>query len=643
MHLKVGLIAAFAASTISVGAADLPIAPAPTQIKLHSPIVTGNGFGYAVLATNGEISKLYAHPYRFLRANKDLSKDGPSTANFVKSMTWVGKGSPAQKPEVSYVAESQIMSVKANGNEYDYFMPFGLKRNALIALHKVADGADADAALRVTWLHPIETENVKEISGYKVRLLKFKDVDEALAVVSLDKSKSPDASSTSIAGNACAFLVLENAGDLDKAVAELLAWKGELSNDALVQREIKSLDEWRKAPTVHFVSEQEKKLWRQSETILRMAQIQEENTSKRFNHGLILAALPDGVWFTAWVRDMSYALVGLTLMGHEAEAREGIMSWFNARPMGQWKHETNNLDYQISVVRYYGDGSEEADYSGQKTANVEFDDWGLALWAISEYWEKTHDDSLLSEQSYRGKVYDVMRDFIVKPLIGNMDPYKGGLIVGKDSSCWEEHQENKKHFVCSTIAAIRGLQGFLKIAEHMHDEPTVKLVTEKLKLLDEGFKAAYIKDGAVWGTVEECPKSEIDGAVLETFNWDIVKDPAVIDKTLSKMERLKTASGGYRRNTGPSTYEAHQFLLIDFNYARLLFKLGKTAEAARMLATLVDKSCQDNGLIAEMYVSQKDKDYVGEIGDPAGAIPMVGFGAGDYVLTLSDRDRYAKH
>jgi hypothetical protein len=41
-----------------------------------------------------------------------------------------------------------------------------------------------------------------------------------------------------------------------------------------------------------------------------------------------------------------------------------------------------------------------------------------------------------------------------------------------------------------------------------------------------------------------------------------------------------------------------------------------------------------------MYVSEKNKDWGGAIGDPAGSIPMVGFGAGDYAITLSDRERY---
>lgn len=631
------------AATIPVPAHGNTNVPAGLLKQIHtiSPLCTGNGFGYAVVATTGEVVKFYAHPYRFERANSDVSKDGYETANFLKTLSFTGKDSTAK---VEYKNESQIITVKKPGLEQIYFMPFGLKHNAFVALRS-GQPKDKVCQLKAVWQHTIEHEEQKEISRRKVRLLTFRDVKELLAIVPLDAKAATTTSAELMPWQSWAFLVLESPEQAEKAVNDLLAWHGGLNADELVQRELKHLESWRVKPTVHFLSEKEERLWRQNETILKMSQIQEANTAKRFNHGLILASLPDGVWFTPWVRDMSYALVGLVRMGHNAEAREGIMSWFNARPVGLWKHETRNLDYQISVVRYYGDGSEEADYSGQKTANVEFDDWGLALWSISEYWQATHDNGLLAASTYRGTVYDTMRDFIVKPLLGNLDKYDDGLIVAEDSSCWEEHQENKRHYACSTIAAIPGLRGFQKIAEAMHDEETAQMLAAKIKLLENGFKKAFVRDGALTGVVETNtqPKSETDGAILEAFNLNLVDDPSVVEKTLQKIEKLKTASGGYRRNLGPSDYEAHEFVFIDFNLARVLMKMGKSAEAAKILETIVDKSSQDNGLIAEMYVSEKNRGSAGEIGDPAGAIPMVGYGAGVYAIALSDRERFSKH
>src|SRR6185437_1755951 len=219
---------------------------------------------------------------------------------------------------------------------------------------------------------------------------------------------------------------------------------------------------------------------------------------------------------------------------HLDEARQALAAYLNARPVGLWKSETRGLDYQISVVRYYGDGSEESDYSGQTTPNVEFDDWGLVLWAIDEYLNKTKDFAWLQTPTYRGTAYETIRDFIVKPLLGNLDPYGDGLIVAKDSSLWEEHQLNKKHYAFSTIMAIRGLRGFMKMAQAMNDQEALNMVAAKLPLLKKGYKSAFVPNGVLWGTVEPSFKNEIDGSSLEAFNFDVVTDPSVIAKTLNK-------------------------------------------------------------------------------------------------------------
>jgi GH15 family glucan-1,4-alpha-glucosidase len=625
--------------------------PAPAQNSANSkiqtrwPLATGNGYGFAVVNENGDITRLYAHPYRFMKPNADQTKDGPDTVNFVQSMRWHCDSTQKPGQSTSYLEHSQIIRSKSSQGESTFFMPFGLKSNTLIAFHN-ASKTEARASLHPIWQQSIESQEIKDLGGVKVHLLKFKNVDELLAIVPLDKSASITESIDELPGNGWAFIVLEDPSKIKDSVQELLRWQGNNDPNTLIKREMKELNAWRVEPKIHFQSSNEKSLWLQNETILRMAQIQESNSNVRANHGLILASLPDGMWFTPWVRDMAYALVGLVRMGHTNEAREGILSWFNARPVGRWKDETRGLDYQISVTRYYGDGSEESDYSGKSTPNVEFDDWGLALWAISEYFDLTHDETLLSTKTYRGDtVYESMRDFVVKPLLSNLDKYNGGLIVAEDSSCWEEHQENKRHYACSTIAAIPGLQGFLRIAEQMHDDESVKLLHQKLPLLKKGFDEAFVKDGYVRGVVEveTQPKSQFDGAVFEAFNLGILDDPKIAFKTIDQLQKLKTASGGYRRNTGPGNYESHEFLLIDFNLARVFYRFGKPAQAATILNTLVDKSCQDNGLIPELYVSEKNKDWSGAIGDPAGSVPMVGFGAGVYAITLSEREKLTTH
>src|SRR5262249_32193875 len=157
--------------------------------------------------------------------------------------------------------------------------------------------------------------------------------------------------------------------------------------------------------------------WRQSEIILRMAQSREPNLLGRNSNGLIVACLPDGVYFTPWVRDMAYATVALARMGHRDEAHAALLAYFNAQPTGKMRDQVNNADYQISVVRYFGDGSEEPFFTMEGGTNIEFDSWGLALWALGEYLHQSKDPALLRVSTYRGPLYESARDFIVKPLL----------------------------------------------------------------------------------------------------------------------------------------------------------------------------------------------------------------------------------
>jgi GH15 family glucan-1,4-alpha-glucosidase len=90
-----------------------------------------------------------------------------------------------------------------------------------------------------------------------------------------------------------------------------------------------------------------------------MAQIRERD--HRAFGLMINASLPAGEWFIPWVRDMSYAVVALTKMGHREEAKTALNAYYNAGPIGTLQAEVRGIPYQISLTRYFGDGSEETD------------------------------------------------------------------------------------------------------------------------------------------------------------------------------------------------------------------------------------------------------------------------------------------
>ena len=57
-----------------------------------------------------------------------------------------------------------------------------------------------------------------------------------------------------------------------------------------------------------------------------------------------------------------------------------------------------------------------------------------------------------------------------------------------------------------------------------------------------------------------------------------------------------------------------------------------------MLNRIVTKAAGDHNIIPDMYVAVPCDLSRGKIGDPTGAMPMVGYGAGAYVFRLLDRE-----
>jgi GH15 family glucan-1,4-alpha-glucosidase len=285
-------------------------------------------------------------------------------------------------------------------------------------------------------------------------------------------------------------------------------------------------------------------------------------------------------------------------------------------------------------------------FTMEGATNIEFDDWGLALWVLGEYLNKYDDPALLKTQTYRGTVYESAKNFIVNPLLANMEKYDQGLIVDPDTSIWEEHQKDKKHFAFSTAMAIVGLKHFADLAHRTGDETMRSEILSKVAALEKGFTAAFVRDGKLHGTLEEGMKNDIDGALLAIINFGVVKDPALVRDTVDRMELLKVASGGYKRvrsnYTDPAIfeywYEKEEFLFVDFSLAEVYRRMGRNAEADAMLKRIVDKAAADHNIIPEMYVAVPCALFPGAIGDPTGALPIVGYGSGEFILHVLERE-----
>lgn len=613
-------------------------------------LVTGNGFGFAVVDPHTTaITKLYSHPYSFTKPdpNNPLG-EGIETPNFLKSLEWHDPS--ALNPTAQYRQDSHVIHLRSSAGEGFVFMPFGFPHPALIFAWDPASGAPS-AGFHVQWNHPLRSHRTIRISGIDVQLLHFDNIDESLLLVPLTrgarvgKNASSSDAQPLTSGNAWALVALENDADLDATVRAFQQWRGNLTPRALTNREVSQLEHWRVAIPPALTNDKGRHLWRQSEVMLRMAQSREPNRPGRYGNGLIVASLPDGVWFTPWVRDMAWTTVALARMGHRDEARAALLACFNAQPTGKMRAQTANTDYQVSVVRYFGDGSEEPFFTMEGSTNIEYDDWGEVLWALGSYLRQYNDPTLLRASTYRGPLYTSARDFIAKPLIANLEPYRDGLIVTADTSIWEERQKDKKHFAFSTAIAIIGLQSFAEVAQQNNDTTTRTALLEKIALLRKGFSAAFIRDGHLHGTLEDGIKNDIDGALLPILNFGLITDPTLIRDTVERMELLRVASGGYRRvrstYTDPAIfeywYERQEFVFVDIALAETLRNLGRTDEAAHIIRRITDKAAADHNIIPEMYVAVPCALFPGQIGDPTSARPMVGYGAGAYILDALDR------
>jgi hypothetical protein len=598
-----------------------------------SHLVTGNGFGFAVVAPeSGLATKLYSHPYNFLGPDPaDPLSEGVETPNFIKSLSFE---KPGQQATAKYVADSHVIRMQAGGGTGTFFMPFGLERPALIIQ---SDGG----TWQVEWNKPVRSRR-NLYAGAK--LLRFDGIDEPLLLIPLSTIRRTSANQPLAASPGWALIALEKETDAGPAIRDFNRWRSGLTAKALVRRELARFEQWRAKPNLRFANEKERHLWRQSETMLRIAQSREPNRTDRHGNGLIVAALPD-VYSTPWVRDMAWSTVALARMGHRAEARAALLAYFNARPTGKMRSQVNGADYQVSVVRYFGNGEEEPFFTQEGSTNIEFDNWGEVLWALGEYLGKYDDPALLKSATYRGPLYASARDFIVKPLLANTEPHGDGRIVAADTSIWEERQKDAKHFAFSTAMAIVGLREFAQIALRAGDESARTQALAQVAQLERGFATAFIRGGKLRGTLEDGIKNDIDGALIPIINFGVVRDANVIRDTVDRMELLKVASGGYRRVRGTYTdpkifeywYEQEEFLFVDLALAELYRRLGRTSEADAMLQRIVDKSARDHNIIPEMYVAVPCELFPGKIGDPTGAIPMVGYGPGAYVLHLLDR------
>lgn len=659
-------------------------------------LVTGNGHGFQVYDVDANaITQYLERPYRYLRANpSNPDGEGVVRRNLVFDTyfgvrvggqgAWLGTRDPS---EVGYVDGSNlirsVVTVGGVRTETFFYAPFGYDGNAMVMLLRVEN--TSGAAQNVT---------AHSIQNFKMGAAPNPDAPGAGSEVIAFDSGSASATETGPGGGTMVYAAIGGAdssscdanaynavaagGDptpmascngtdrvnvltrnLGSLAAGQVAWWGvavlfdegnggaartawttylngrsaqQLHDDALAEWEA-----WRMPPPPGLTPD-ELAVWRQSEAVLRMGQIREpySESPRRKNNGMILASLPPGGWHTGWVRDQVYANVALARTGHHEEARMGL-DFFLGADAGRYGSYLNNVDYRISTVRYYGDGEEEADYSGHPTRNIEIDGWGLFLWAARQYVDASEDVAWLSSTTRKGDVvYDAIRSGVAEPLAANLEP--SGIAIA-DAGIWEVHWGNRQHWLYTTATTARGFCDMATLARRAGRMDDVERYRGLAERAVQGMRGAFIDSNRVLaGSLEKLAQGSNyrDGATVEAFTWNLIPaDDPIATATLNEMSYLQTPAGGYKRLEGSNDqYDTDEWILIDLRASDAFRRAGNTAKADQLLGWVTGQASVNFQLLPELYNTRTSS---GTIGAYSGSIPMVGYGAGAYQMSLLDR------
>lgn len=454
----------------------------------------------------------------------------------------------------------------------------------------------------------------------------------------------------------------------------LSAYVGTQDAKALVEAEVARWAAFQGALKVPSgVASGEEDLVRQSAVILRMAQVREQEaymrqfltsdsdtrrtrlknngnavtlpaTVKHRGYGAVLASLPPGEWTYAWIRDGAYAAAAMASLGMKAEARDALAYYVNAEGgrFQSWSElEAYSMPpYVITLTRYHGFGVEETDFNGFGP-NLEFDGFGLFLWALRHYERETGDTSLVDETwpTVSVKVADALEKLI--------DPTTG--LIRPDSSIWETHwQGRERSWAYTSITAARGLCDAAALAERAgHTALTTRYRESGRKLRKAIAERLTDSAYALASNTRELAQGRgySDAAVMDAIAMGLF-DPAgkIATGTLARLDATLTSvvgagwarnddrtdhSGGTDLSPWGSNYDSAEWVIVDLRGAIAKRMAGDTARADRILQWVTDQSLKNYGAISETY------------DETTGAYkfnaPMAGFGAGAYVLALAHR------
>lgn len=448
------------------------------------------------------------------------------------------------------------------------------------------------------------------------------------------------------------------------------AWIDGRSAQALVEDELAGWADFQDTLTMPAGQDaQEEQFTRHGAALLRMGQVREsefylrewlsqdgEVRRSRFSNslpgtvqhrgeGAILASLPPGNWTYAWIRDGAYATLAMATLGMASEARASLEYYLNAEAgrFADWMELSayDMPDYQISLVRYYGFGVEETDFNAFGP-NLEFDGFGLFLWALRGYEQHTGDEALAEDY------WPVISERVGDVLVALVDPITG--LIRRDSSIWESHWNGReRYWAYTTITAARGLCDAAAIAERVGDAERAQTYretalglrqaivdqltdddggiasTQEELQLGEGYWDAAVIDAVAMGLFD--PQEQIAAATLAGLDANLITPASEVGWARNDDE--VDHPGGNDLSPWGSPYDSVEWVITDLRGSMAFRGAGDSERADAMLQWILAQAEANYLLPAETFNATT--------GVYENNTPMLGFGAGAWALALAHR------
>ncbi|MCA9540371.1 MAG: hypothetical protein KC620_15840, partial [Myxococcales bacterium] len=419
---------------------------------------------------------------------------------------------------------------------------------------------------------------------------------------------------------------------VDDILAAWQAFAGDGDAEAVTEGALAEFEAWRTPTAPQGLDDLERKLWRQSETILRMGQVREPTQANRRNRGMFLASLPIGEWHTGWVRDGTYAIVAQALNGHWAEARLGVEFFLNAWAGFFSQPQYLGRPYRISTVRYYGNGKEEGDFN-HAGPNIETDGFGLVLWAAMAYLNESCDLDWLDTRTEQGDtVFEALTQIAedIEALTVNNLPVA-------ECSIWEVHWDFRQIFTYTVASQIRGLYDFAAIARANGRTDLAERFGDRAEAMHQAALRVLVhprEDSFVSHRGVSNGDAFVDGSTVEMLSWGMVApDDPIYRGTMQTYARLQTPFGGYRRleprlsltgDAQANEYDLSEWILLDLRIGDAWRHMGNAQAADQQLDKVTGSAAVNDFLVPELFDPVR--------GDYAGVVPMVGYGAGAWQM-----------